>query len=89
MNDFEAWQYLLTEWRGVQRVKHLNQELYDQLGGSILYLLNYAEKNDIALSNKEGLCQMLDKAHNLMTSIDSPTHLNNQKKQPDNEQSKK
>jgi hypothetical protein len=77
MNEFEGWQKILTEWRDVQRVKRLNQELYDMLGGSLMYLIEYAEHNSITLPNKDRLWQMVEKSHTLMTSIDSPTTPNN------------
>lgn len=51
MNDFDAWQKILLEWKQVNHMKRLNQQLYDQLGGAIIYILKYAERNNIPLSN--------------------------------------
>ena len=86
MNEFEAWQNLLNECHKIQRVKRLNQELYNMLGDSLFYLLRYAEKNNIALPNKDALMAMVDRIHGLMNTIDAPTTPNNHEKHPDSEQ---
>jgi hypothetical protein len=53
MNKFHAWPNILIEWRKVNRMKSLNQRLYDQLGGSIIFILNYTETNNIPLPNHD------------------------------------
>src|SRR5438874_6623829 len=72
MNDFEAWQKIHDEWRDVRRIKKLNQELYDLLGSALIYILNYAKKNDILLPNKNRLEETTDRIHTLMFEIDKP-----------------
>ncbi|MDQ4015142.1 MAG: hypothetical protein M3136_05205 [Thermoproteota archaeon] len=78
MNEFEGWQKILSEWREVNRMKRLNQELYDLLGGAIIYIMEYAEKNDIHLPNQDALYRMADRIHYLMGEIEpsstSDTH---------------
>ena len=82
MDNFEAWQKILSEWNKVQRMKHLNQRLYDQLGGSIIHSLDYAYENNIPLPNRDKLYELVDRAEkiiddiNVLTSTDdtaSPT----------------
>jgi len=63
MNDFEAWQKILLEWKQINHMKRLNQQLYDQLGGAIIYILRYAEKYSIQLPNKDALYRMIDNLH--------------------------
>jgi hypothetical protein len=69
MDNFDAWQRILSEWRKVQRMKKLNQRLYDHLGGSIIYVLNYADKNNIPLLNSKTLYDLVDKAENIIDEI--------------------
>jgi hypothetical protein len=63
MNELQAWQQIIEEWKKVDRLRRLNQELYDQLGDVFFYLLKYAEKNNILLPNKEALYRMIDNLH--------------------------
>jgi hypothetical protein len=85
MNEFESWQRILSEWREVNRMKRLNQELYDLLGGAIIYIMEYAEKNNILLPNRDALYRMADRIHYLMDEIESstPTKLQQPEKTPD------
>lgn len=75
MQEFEAWQKILDEWKEVNRIKMLNQQLYDMLGGSILYIFEYAEKNSITLPNRGAIIEMVDRIGQLMDSADAPTTL--------------
>jgi hypothetical protein len=70
--QFEAWQEILIEWQQVNRMKRLIQELYDQVGGTLFYLLDYAKKNDIVLPNRSALYRMADRIHYLMDQMESP-----------------
>lgn len=56
----------------MRRIKKLNQELYDLLGGALIYILNYAKKNNILLPNKNRLEETADRIHRLMIEIDKP-----------------
>jgi hypothetical protein len=69
MNDFDAWQKILFEWKQVNRMKRLNQHLYDQLGGAIIYILNYSERNNIPLPNRDCLYSMVDNVHDITGTI--------------------
>lgn len=72
MNDFEAWEKIIVKWKQVNRMKKLNQELYDILSGTILYLQDYSKKNDLMLPNREEINRMLARIHILMNQIDTP-----------------
>ena len=50
-------------------MKRYNQELYDQLGGAIVYILRYAERNDIILPNKDILFRMIENVHDITARI--------------------
>jgi hypothetical protein len=80
MDNFEAWQKILSEWNKVQRMKHLNQRLYDQLGGSIIHILNYAYENNTSLPNRDKLYELVDRVEkiigdiNVLTPPTTPRH---------------
>jgi hypothetical protein len=69
MDEFQAWNKILLEWKQVNRMKRLNQQLYDQLGGSIMYILDYSKKNNIPLPNRDSLFRMIDNIHEITTTI--------------------
>lgn len=50
-------------------MKKLNQDLYDQLNGSILYLLEYSDKNNIILPNRERLLKLIENIHFITNNI--------------------
>jgi hypothetical protein len=51
-------------------MKKLNQELYDQLFGAIVYIIEYSKKYNISIPNGEALKRMTDKIHSLMDVIE-------------------
>lgn len=53
----------------MNQMKRYNQELYDQLGGAIVYILRYAERNDIILPNKDILFRMIENVHDITARI--------------------
>jgi hypothetical protein len=55
MND------MMDEWREVMRMKRLNQELCDLLGGSIIFILGYSKKNNIPIPQYNHLKRMSDR----------------------------
>jgi hypothetical protein len=69
MNEFDAWQQIVEEWKQVDKMKKLNQRLYDELGGSLIYILEYSEKNNIILPNRDRLFRMVDNIHKTMNTI--------------------
>jgi hypothetical protein len=72
MNEFQAWNEIVEEWKKVDRLRRLNQEFYDQLGDTFFFLLKYAEKNNIPLPNKQALYSMIDRLHERMNFIYPP-----------------
>ena len=78
MNNFEAWQEILDEWKKVDKLRRLNQRLYDYLGSSIIYLLEYSKRNDIVLPHKERLEKMIDESEYIIDQINSATSPKNQ-----------
>jgi len=74
MSEFDLLvERLAVEWQKVRRIEHLNQELYDQLGGTINYILGYAKKSNIILPNEQTLNKMIDRASRLMDEINETT----------------
>jgi hypothetical protein len=47
MHDFEAWQIIMDERKEVRRIKRLDQGLFDLLGDSIIYIMQYSERYHI------------------------------------------
>jgi hypothetical protein len=62
MNDFEAWQEILEEWKKVNHMKNVIQRLYDYIGSSIIYILEYAKYNRISLPHRDALYRMVEGA---------------------------
>ena len=50
-------------------MKRLNQRLYDQLGGTIIHIFNYAKENNIPLPNKDKLYDLVNKAESIIDDI--------------------
>ena len=76
MNEFDAWQKIINEWKEVNRMKRLNQELYDMLGGAFIYILEYSEKYNFPLPKKEGLFRMAERIHYLINEINDVSSKN-------------
>jgi hypothetical protein len=68
-----AWHQILSEWKDVARVKSLSQQLYDQLVGGIIYILQYAEKNSIILPNRDCLDIRLNTTEKIIDDINHMT----------------
>jgi hypothetical protein len=73
MNEFQGWQKILEEWRQVERMKKLNQELYDILFGAIAYIIEYSKKYGVPIPKKDEMKRMADRIHYLMGEIEPPT----------------
>ena len=54
-------------------MKRLNQELYDLLGGAIIFILGYSRKNNIAIPQYNHLKRMADRIHSLINEINIST----------------
>jgi hypothetical protein len=72
INDLDAWKEIAYEWKKVKKMKRLVQELYEQVGGTLFFMLDYAKNNNIPLPNREGLYRMADRIHFLMDRIEPP-----------------
>lgn len=70
MNDFDAWEKILAEWKKNERRTHLNQELYDLECGFFVHVARFAEKNNIPLPKNDQLFGMVEKIHAKMKEID-------------------
>jgi hypothetical protein len=44
---------IIEEWKQVDRMKQLNQRLYDELDVALMFTLEYAERNNIVLPNRD------------------------------------
>jgi hypothetical protein len=72
INELDAWEEIAYEWKKVKNMKRLVQELYEQVGGTLFFMLDYANKNNIPLPSREGLYWMADRIHFLMDRIEPP-----------------
>ncbi len=68
-SDVDLLRQAVNEYEKAVRVKNMNQELYDHLLGSIVYLLKYSEKYNVPLPQKDELCRMLNRAQSLIEGI--------------------
>jgi hypothetical protein len=69
MDEYRILQDALNTMKYAQSLKRLNQELYDHLCGSILFVIKYAEKNNITLSNRELLLSLITKSNDYIHMI--------------------
>jgi len=72
MNDNDAWGEIFYEWKNVKRIKKLNQELYDLLFSSIIYIMQYSNKYNIPIPQKDALMRMAKRIHDLIDEIEPP-----------------
>jgi hypothetical protein len=69
MDTYRAMQDALNIMQYARSLKTLNEELYEHLHGSILYIIRYTEKNKIALPQKNALLELLIKTDNYAKMI--------------------
>jgi hypothetical protein len=69
MDEYRVLQDALNIMKYAQSLKRMNQELYDHLCGSILYIIRYADKNNMALPDKEVLLGLITKSEDYIESI--------------------
>jgi hypothetical protein len=60
---------IIEEWKQVDRMKQLNQRLYDELDVALMFALEYAERNNIVLPNRDRLFRMVENIHNTTNAI--------------------
>ena len=72
MNEFETWQKILDEWKEVDRIRRINQRLYDYLASSIIYLIDYSKKHDFILPHKDRQIKMIDDLKKLWMKFHHP-----------------
>jgi hypothetical protein len=53
------------------KIKRVNDELLEHLLSSVLWLVNYAKKNNITLPEKDKIVNMLDKATEIADRLPS------------------
>jgi hypothetical protein len=60
---------IIEEWKQVDRMKQLNQRLYDELDVALMFTLEYAERNNIVLPNRDRLSRMVENIHNTTNAM--------------------
>lgn len=73
MNQYQIAIMTLNELKAALRLKKLNQELYEQLIGSIRWLLRYSEKNGIALPDRDKLSTIVERTHTIIGKFATPS----------------
>lgn len=70
-------------------MKQLNQRLYDELDVAVMFTLEYSERNNIVLPNRDRLFRMVENIHNT-TNVISEYHgkINNNSLPTDSQQRK-
>lgn len=71
-------------------MKQLNQKLYDELDVALMFTLEYAERNNIVLPNRDSLFRMVENIHNTTNAM-SEYHrkINNNNSLPTDSQQRK
>ena len=69
MDAYRAMQDALNMMEHARCLKRLNEELYEHLYDSILYIIKYAEKNKIILPQREVLLGLITKTDNYIHMI--------------------
>ncbi len=86
VDEYRILQDALNTLRSAELLQRRNQELYDHLRGSVIYLLKYSEKHNSPLSNMEGLSDFTVRSHEYIHSIKEmrrpPRNPNNGRKHP-------
>jgi hypothetical protein len=80
MNEIDVLNKALEEYEYARRLKHLNQELYDHLTGSIYYLIKQSEKYNIPLPNRDMLLQMIENTGFIIDQFAKPKTKENDSK---------
>lgn len=55
-----------------RQIKKDDSALYDQLGGSIMDIFEFAKKNNIDLPNEVRIYSLVDEAENIIDSLNTP-----------------
>jgi hypothetical protein len=69
VDAYRAMQDALNVMEYARSLKGLNEQLYEHLYGSILYIIKYAEKNKITLPQRENLLELITKTDNYINMI--------------------
>ena len=86
MDEIDVMKKALGEYEHARYLKRINQDLYNQLTGSIYWLLKYAEKNNIFLPKKEELFRLVENSHFYIDQFAKPQQpKSNTEKTTDNE----
>jgi hypothetical protein len=68
-DEIDLMKKTLLEYDKAVRVKKMNDELFDHLLGSVIWILKYAEKYSIPLPKKDELYRMVKRSEFLIDEI--------------------
>lgn len=68
-SDIDTLRKAIAQYDKSVKLKQLNQELYDHLLGSVVWLLKYSEKYSIPLPQKQGLYDLIKRSESLIDRI--------------------
>ncbi|MGI0013687.1 MAG: hypothetical protein ACREBU_09640, partial [Nitrososphaera sp.] len=60
MNEFDMMQKIIEKHTQVEQLRNVNDRLYEHLAASILYILRYADSNNILLPNRDALNRIIE-----------------------------
>jgi hypothetical protein len=69
-DELDVMRKAVMQYDKAIRLKNINQELYDHLVGSIVWLLKYSAKYNITIPKKEELYRMVKRAQFLIDEMD-------------------
>lgn len=76
MDELDVLKEAIREMNYMLKMKKMNQELYDQLLGSIVYILRYSEQYNVELPNRGSLVSLAFKAEKLIKRINDTSDEN-------------
>jgi hypothetical protein len=74
MNNNDCYHIKMAAFHELQealKIKHVNDELLEHLISSVLWLVNYAKKNNITLPERDKITEILDKAIAIANKVPS------------------
>jgi hypothetical protein len=72
-DEVDVMRKTLAQYDKAIRLKNMNEELFEHLLGSVIWLLKYTDKYSITLPKKEEMHRMVKRAELLINELDTTT----------------
>jgi hypothetical protein len=68
-DEIDIMKKALAEYSNAVRLKRLNQELFDHLLGSVIWILKYSEKYGVPIPHRDEIFRMIQKSDYFLDRI--------------------